>query len=45
MWFQFTVESIPWEASGGWEMSEKDAALGTNVESILGDMPTGIYVG
>ena len=26
-------------------LSEKDAALGTNVESILGDMPTGIYVG
>jgi len=26
-------------------LSEKDASLSTNVESILGDMPTGIYVG
>jgi hypothetical protein len=26
-------------------LSEKDAGLSTNVESILGDIPTGIYVG
>jgi hypothetical protein len=26
-------------------LSEKDASLSTNVESILGDIPTGIYVG